>query len=114
MPEIRYICSSEPQKRGGLPYTYLGRLRYLAHDRDRQQPVYFTWQILDWQLSEDVRARIRLTFESTVSGGAISPSDMSTSHGLVEVQRIVDLGWRMKKRLSKPRKQHYGQQGETI
>ena len=31
-----------------MPYTYFGRLKYLVHDRDREEPVYFTWQILKW------------------------------------------------------------------
>jgi Domain of unknown function (DUF3427) len=30
------------------PYTYLGRLKYLAHDTEREHPVYFQWQLLDW------------------------------------------------------------------
>jgi hypothetical protein len=29
------------------PYTYLGRLKYLRHDREREQPVYFEWQLKD-------------------------------------------------------------------
>lgn len=29
-------------------YTYLGLLSYLSHDPTRECPVYFTWQILDW------------------------------------------------------------------
>ena len=31
-------------------YAYLGRLKYLEHDRERQRPVYFQWQIIDWSL----------------------------------------------------------------
>jgi hypothetical protein len=34
-------------------YAYLGRLKYLEHDRERQRPVYFQWQIIDWSLSLD-------------------------------------------------------------
>ena len=26
-------------------YTYLGRLKYLSHDSERENPVYFQWQI---------------------------------------------------------------------
>lgn len=32
----------------GAKYAYLGRLKYLAHDETRSNPVYFNWQILDW------------------------------------------------------------------
>lgn len=45
------------------PYTYLGRLKYLVHDHDREQPVYFTWKILDWNLPEEARLRMNLTYE---------------------------------------------------
>jgi len=29
-------------------YKYLGRLAYLDHDAKREKPVYFQWQLLDW------------------------------------------------------------------
>lgn len=29
-------------------YTYLGLLAYASHDNQRENPVYFKWQILDW------------------------------------------------------------------
>lgn len=31
------------------PFTYLGRLAYLIHDDTREKPVYFKWQIIDWE-----------------------------------------------------------------
>ena len=34
------------------PYRYLGRLGYLTHDSERENPVYFQWQILDWESEE--------------------------------------------------------------
>lgn len=34
-------------------YGYFGRLGYLTHDADRQNPVYFQWQILDWEPPRD-------------------------------------------------------------
>ncbi|BAR87222.1 uncharacterized protein KNN_06488 (plasmid) [Bacillus thuringiensis serovar tolworthi] len=30
------------------PYTYLGKLAYITHDNEQQEPVYFKWQILEW------------------------------------------------------------------
>ena len=50
-----------------LPYTYLGRLKYLGHDADRQQPVHFLWQLLEWPLPDNVRARMHLTLDNEVS-----------------------------------------------
>ena len=32
-------------------YKYYGKLAYLEHDKDRQKPVYFQWQLLDWDES---------------------------------------------------------------
>ena len=32
----------------GIPYTYHGRLAYLSHDDSREMPVYFQWQLMDW------------------------------------------------------------------
>lgn len=29
-------------------YTYMGLLAYVEHDNQREKPVYFKWQILDW------------------------------------------------------------------
>jgi hypothetical protein len=48
-----------------LPYTYLGRLKYLGHDGERQQPVHFLWQLLDWPMPDDARARMRLNLDGT-------------------------------------------------
>lgn len=31
-----------------LDYSYLGKLAYISHDNQRECPVYFQWQILDW------------------------------------------------------------------
>ena len=30
-------------------YQYLGRLAYLEHDITREKPVYFQWQLLNWE-----------------------------------------------------------------
>jgi hypothetical protein len=34
--------------RSGISYTYFGELGYLDHDPDRETPVYFTWQLMNW------------------------------------------------------------------
>lgn len=33
----------------GELYQFMGRLKYLTHDPDREQPVHFQWQLLDWE-----------------------------------------------------------------
>lgn len=34
-------------------YTYMGLLAYVDHDNQREKPVYFKWQILEWN-NEDL------------------------------------------------------------
>ncbi|HHO75817.1 MAG TPA: DUF3883 domain-containing protein [Deltaproteobacteria bacterium] len=41
-------------------YTYMGRLKYLRHDRSRQRPVYIQWQVLDWAISQKEVNRLGL------------------------------------------------------
>lgn len=44
-------------------YSYLGKLAYLSHDNQREQPVYFKWQILDWELTDEQAKRIGLILD---------------------------------------------------
>lgn len=58
----------------GLPNTYLGKLKYIEHDKEREKPVHFIWQLLDWPIPEDVINRMGLVIEGdggteVVSGG---------------------------------------------
>lgn len=39
-------------KRKNSQYTYLGLLKYISHDTNREKPVYFHWQILDWDITQ--------------------------------------------------------------
>lgn len=41
------------REKKGIDYTYYGRLKYLSHDNEREQPVYFQWQLLDWNLERN-------------------------------------------------------------
>jgi hypothetical protein len=45
-------------------YAYLGRLKYISHDREREKPVWFQWQILDWSLSPERRNALRLELQN--------------------------------------------------
>ena len=51
-------------------YSYLGTLGYLTHDLERQEPVYFQWQLLDWPAADSVIRDLGLDlFDSTKSSG---------------------------------------------
>lgn len=49
----------------GVPrdYTYLGPLKYDDHDRDRERPVHFAWQLLQWPIPAEVLRRMDLALE---------------------------------------------------
>jgi hypothetical protein len=42
-------------------YKYLGQLAYVTHDNEREEPVHFKWQILDWELDEIQAQEMGLT-----------------------------------------------------
>ena len=45
------------------PYTYLGQLKYIEHDQERERPVHFIWQLLDWPMSSAVLGRMGLRLD---------------------------------------------------
>ena len=60
------------RKRG--KYTYLGKLKYLSHDAERENPVYFQWQISDWAPSEAAIERIGLSLQPPLEKGSVTVS----------------------------------------
>ena len=56
------------------PYTYLGRLAYLSHDRERENPVYFMWQILPDRIPSKVADRIGLELQPGHVGERAPPA----------------------------------------
>jgi hypothetical protein len=59
--------------RKNVPYTYLGNLKYLAHDAEREYPVWFQWQIQDWHLPPEVRQRMGLAWQPAIPSQATQP-----------------------------------------
>lgn len=53
-------------RRGGSPppYTYLGPLKYLEHDAEREKPAHIAWELLNWPIPADVSAAMHLTIVS--------------------------------------------------
>jgi hypothetical protein len=43
------------------PYGYFGKLGYLTHDSEREKPVYFQWQILEWEPPAEFIERVGIT-----------------------------------------------------
>ncbi|HSG95583.1 MAG TPA: DUF3427 domain-containing protein, partial [Afifellaceae bacterium] len=66
-----YLFLRTADRRAGrlLDYTYLGKLKYLTHDNEREQPVHFDWQLLRWPIPSDVLNRMGLNLEGSEGFG---------------------------------------------
>lgn len=55
-------------------YKYYGRLGYLTHDSSREKPVYFQWQLLDWDTLDGAEAELPINVDnvSAISTAASS------------------------------------------
>jgi hypothetical protein len=79
-----FLRTSEERKR----YAYLGRLKYLDHDRERERPVYFQWQVLDWSLTADKQSSLGLLLQKQKPGTA----DVSTLAPLPPIpDRLIEV-----------------------
>jgi hypothetical protein len=56
-------CARSP----AVPTHTLGLLKCLEHDHEREQPVYFQWQILDWDIPTSVRDAMGLELQPGVA-----------------------------------------------
>ena len=56
--------------RADQAYTYLGRLRYLTHDAERERPVHFQWQLVPGGVPTEVAARIGLELAEAPTASA--------------------------------------------
>jgi hypothetical protein len=58
--ELKNIIYLFLRTRAGIRYTYLSRLSYITHDWQRERPVHFPWQLVDWPLPGDLLRRMGL------------------------------------------------------
>lgn len=59
-----FLRTSKMHLKKARKYTYLGKLAFLNFDHTREKPVYFTWQILDWNLPLEVAKRMALNLQT--------------------------------------------------
>lgn len=64
-------------------YGYFGRLGYLTHDTERENPVYFQWQILDWPAPAEFIERVGIS----LIGQAVGLQ--SESKGVVRINELI-------------------------
>jgi len=59
-------------------YTYLGLLSYVSHDNQREKPVHFKWQILDWDEEACKRSLegIKITKAKKINSSNIPEKDI--------------------------------------
>ena len=63
-------------------YYYLGRIAYISHDPQKEQPVHFKWQLLDWDLEQIQRNTILyklLNDDELFSSSSIIKNSMTLS-----------------------------------
>lgn len=47
------------------PYTFMGFLKYVNHDSERERPVHFHWEILDFDSTRDYEALMGLRLQTS-------------------------------------------------
>jgi hypothetical protein len=64
-----------------VPYIYLGPLAYITHDVDREMPIHFQWQILDWPPPSGVLTRLNVVLSTQkMDGFAQQPKTVVPGH----------------------------------
>lgn len=71
-------------------YTYLGKLKYRSHDKDREKPVYFQWQIMDWNIDQVKLVSMGLHLEAD-SDELPEPRASRVSEGGLEETAVPEL-----------------------
>jgi hypothetical protein len=67
----------------GNDYGYFGRLGYLTHDTERENPVYFQWQILDWPAPVEFIKKVGI---SLVGQSADAPNDSTQA---IQINELI-------------------------
>lgn len=67
----------------GNDYGYFGRLGYLTHDTERENPVYFQWQILDWPAPTEFIERVGISLVGQVA------EEQGTSKQVVRINELI-------------------------
>jgi len=87
-----YLFLRATKRRNGepTPYTYLGRLAYASHDREREHPVNFLWQLLDWPIPPATLSRMGLTLEDELGRREPEPQETPRQDFLVPSGSLIE------------------------
>lgn len=84
---VYLFLRTEARVRGALRgYTYLGPLKYIGHDNERERPVHFAWQLLQWPIPNTVLIEMGLKLEQEESGGGTPITDVGSD---IEREAVV-------------------------
>ena len=68
------------------PYMFMGFLKYVSHDRERERPVHFQWKILEFDPTKDYESLLGLRLESVPGAAAIDiPEQRHAAQTLIAV-----------------------------
>ena len=70
-----------------VDYSYLGRLRYITHDLEREKPIHVQWKLLDLEVADHLDRFRELGIEVDEVSSEVSVS--SVSSGMTKVERPV-------------------------
>ncbi len=69
---IHFFLRTKNLARGtAQPYTYLGPLRYNSHDDQRERPVHFAWELVQWPIPEAIRDAMGLVLDAEEARPAV-------------------------------------------
>ncbi len=92
-PQIKKLIAHDYQKSNiylllrtssTAKYTYIGKLAYESHNPTKEKPVQFQWQILDWEIKDDVFNNIGLRL-----GDFELDADPYTENKIIEEKNIL-------------------------
>lgn len=70
--KIHFFLRTKNLTRGtAQPYTYLGPLRYNSHDVQREEPVHFAWELIQWPIPDAVRDTMGLVLDAEEARPAV-------------------------------------------
>lgn len=72
------------------PYTYLGKLKYLGHDADRERPVHFLWQLLDWPIPDSALSHMQLSLDSQLTIGRTNAVPEEVRPQLAKANTLIE------------------------
>lgn len=61
------------RSKSGTDYGYFGNLGYLTHDTQRERPVHFQWQLMDWPLPTGFIEKVGVALIGDIGSYAVAP-----------------------------------------